>query len=118
MFGELEKVASKNVEYVLNEDNTLMKLRIEFSKNPVGTYDETILKLTIIPNATFPTIIEKMQLYFSEDLLNTEITIGSEFKAGTAYNYEIPIYITPASPSSIRFNNVVICAALPEYLSI
>jgi len=101
------------IECVLKENNTLFKLRFAFIKNPVTVYDETTIQLLITPIITL--YFETIVIYFTESKLNTEVTIQSELKALTEYDYRVPIYIDPTTPRIVRIKNTVISIKTSEY---
>ena len=60
----------ETITYRLKPENSMIRIYASFSKNPVGTYDDTILLLYIQPIVAFPLPIQYFHLYFSDDSLN------------------------------------------------
>jgi len=112
--GKIEGLP-KVIKCPIRPINAFFKFFIEFTKNPVSTYDETTLKITFTPIITFPLPFESIALNFSEESLNKVIANSVEFKANEDLNYEMNIYISPKIKNTITLSNALITTIeLPE----
>jgi hypothetical protein len=60
----------ETLQYSLKANNSLVRINAGFDKNPVSTYDYTILELHIMPTLTFPLPVQQILLGFSDETLN------------------------------------------------
>ena len=110
MFDKLIQAKSSTEcrNYSLNSINSLIQCFANFSKNPIGTYDNTIFKLQINPLVTFPQPIQNIMVNFSEPSLCKTIDASSEFKFGESKNYELSLYIKPGMSSTILLESIIL----------
>ena len=87
---------------------------MEFTKNPISTYDETTLKISFTPLITFPYPIESIEISFSDQSLDKVIASSVEFKANETLNYEINIYVDPKITGVVTLFMATISVKLPE----
>ena len=63
--------------YKLRANNGVVRVEASFDKNPVGTYDYTVLELNITPLLNFPLPIQHIALGFSDESLNKVATTSN-----------------------------------------
>ncbi len=68
----MEKIDSvpETLVYTLRPTNSVVRVSAGFDKNPVGTYDYTVLELAVTPLLNFPVPIQHIMLTFSDETLN------------------------------------------------
>ena len=72
---ELIKSIPENFGYQLTINNNLIQVSAYFDKNPVGTYDSTILHLILCSFVSFSKPIHQIFLKFSDETLNKVLMI-------------------------------------------
>ncbi len=60
---------------IKQECNNLVRISAGFDKNPVGTYDETVLTVLVEPVISFPFPIQHLLLSFSDESMNKVLTL-------------------------------------------
>ena len=60
----------ETIKYELKAENNMLQISAYFDKNPVGTYDYTMLHLTLHQIVSISRIMQHVILNFSDESLN------------------------------------------------
>jgi len=104
----------ETIRYRLKPDNLILRIIADFTKNPVGIYDDTTLCLEILPQVNFPYPVEKMELSFSENSFNKTIVPKASFASGEKQKHEELLYIKPGYTGFVILQTITITMKTPK----